>query len=151
MIQDPQDKIHNCQVIHYSRRNPYNGIVESDINWMRTICTLLPSPPSPPSCSRLLGPWDKDRPDQAKAWHRIVRHTFTNSDLLGLVAQIPQEVNNYAEEMDELASPKKSSSPRTTEEDITHSTGENNATTTSTTGDAGIVIGRPRKYSLAEF
>jgi NAD+ kinase len=39
MIQDPQEKIHNCQIVHYSRRNPFNGIVESDINWMRSICT----------------------------------------------------------------------------------------------------------------
>ncbi|ELR18230.1 phosphoglycerate mutase family protein [Acanthamoeba castellanii str. Neff] len=145
MIQDPQEKIHNCQILHYSRRNPYNGIVESDINWMRSIC-----------------PWD-EKPDHS-TWHRIVRRTFNNTDLLGLVAHIPQAVNNRPEEMDQL-SPKRSttlpalsqkSSATTNNNDgegadnLASEQGSNNTSLKAVNQDGGD-RGRPRKYSLAEY
>jgi len=145
MIQDPQEKIHNCQILHYSRRNPFNGIVESDINWMRSIC-----------------PWD-EKPDHS-SWHRIVRRTFNNTDLLGLVAHIPQAVNNRPEEMDQL-SPKRSttlpnalsqkSSATTNNEDegtddLASEQVSNNNSLKAVNQDGGG-RGRPRKYSLAEY
>jgi broad specificity phosphatase PhoE len=144
MIQDPQEKIHNCQILHYSRRNPYNGIVESDINWMRSIC-----------------PWD-EKPDHS-SWHRIVRRTFNNTDLLGLVAHIPQAVNNRPEEMDQL-SPKRSTTLPALSQKSSATTNNNeeegaddlaseqvNNNNLKAVNQDGGGRGRPRKYSLAEY
>jgi broad specificity phosphatase PhoE len=138
MIQDPQEKIHNCQILHYSRRNPFNGIVESDINWMRSIC-----------------PWD-EKPAQS-SWHRIARRTFNNADLLSLVAHIPQAVNNRPEEMDQL-SPKRPTLPPTDKKDnedegsavdaLAREESNNNSLKPVNQDGRGT---RPRKYSLAEY
>jgi broad specificity phosphatase PhoE len=46
--QDDKFIIDNCQILHYTRRNPQTDAVASDIGWMRSIC-----------------PWDSSR-----SWHR---------------------------------------------------------------------------------
>lgn len=68
---NPLDRIHNCQVLHYTRQNPTNA---KDINpylmWMRSVC---------PSDLRL------SRND----WHPIARTRFTNEDLLREADSVP--------------------------------------------------------------
>ena len=60
---DPKDKIHNCQIIHYTRKDPVSGRVASYLNWMRSIC------PTDLSLSH-------------NEWQPIVRRKFSNEDLL---------------------------------------------------------------------
>lgn len=35
---DYRDKIWNCQIIHYTRRDPVTGDVGPAFNWVRSIC-----------------------------------------------------------------------------------------------------------------
>lgn len=35
---NPHDKIHNCQIIHYTRIDPVSGEVAPYLNWMRSVC-----------------------------------------------------------------------------------------------------------------
>lgn len=63
-------KIHNCQVIHYSRRQEGSGKLEQYYNWMRMI-----RPTQTPV-------WQSD-------WQRIVRKNYTNEDLLEVVNRTP--------------------------------------------------------------
>lgn len=65
----PFDRIHNCQILHYSRRHPETGEIEPYINWFRSVC------PSNFSLSR-------------NDWEKINRRRFSNEDLL-------KEVENY--------------------------------------------------------
>ena len=67
---DPLDKIHNCQVLHYTRRDPESGAVAAHLNWMRSVC-----------------PWDPKR--SSNEWETISRERFTNEELLKVVAQTP--------------------------------------------------------------
>ncbi len=62
-------KIHNCQVIHYSRRNP-KGRLGKYYNWMRMI-----RPTQTPV-------WTGD-------WQRIKRPSYTNEQLLKMVSHTP--------------------------------------------------------------
>ena len=91
-----------------------------------------------------------------------MRRTFNNTDLLGLVAHIPQAVNNRPEEMDQL-SPKRStalpalgqkaSATNNNEEEGADSpAGEqgSNNNLKVVNQDGGGRGTRPRKYSLAE-
>jgi NAD+ kinase len=70
--ENPQHKIHNCQIIHYTRRDPTSGSLASHANWVRHIRTGEPS--------------------QYGAWQDIVRATYSNEDLLAMVEQIPRTV-----------------------------------------------------------
>lgn len=65
---DPRDRLHNCQILHYTRRNPSNGILAKEIGWVRSIN------PVDPGTSR-------------NEWETIVRETFTNDDLLDIANQ----------------------------------------------------------------
>ncbi len=64
LAKDRQDLIDNCQILHYSRRNPQTDAVASDIRWMRSIC-----------------PWDSSRSWNNGEWRE-----------LGCVASLAQEV-----------------------------------------------------------
>eukprot|EP01129_Flabellula_baltica_P016782 TRINITY_DN9103_c0_g1_i1.p1 TRINITY_DN9103_c0_g1~~TRINITY_DN9103_c0_g1_i1.p1 ORF type:complete len:303 (-),score=68.53 TRINITY_DN9103_c0_g1_i1:22-930(-) len=65
----------NCQIIHYTRRNPWTGKVHNDIRYMRSIC-----------------PWDtRLSPNE---WVEINRPTFSNADLLESVQKVPRLVTN---------------------------------------------------------
>ena len=60
----PLDKIHNCQVLQYTRTNPKDLTdVANNFAWMRSIC-----------------PWNTDLSDNE--WRVIKRPKYTNSDLL---------------------------------------------------------------------
>ncbi len=68
----PLDRIHNCQVIHYTRQNPADA---SDTRpqpmWVRSVC------PFNLALSR-------------NEWHPIVRGSYTNDDLLREAEGVPR-------------------------------------------------------------
>jgi broad specificity phosphatase PhoE len=75
LLTDPSQKLYNCQIVHYSRRNPETGEVHPSINWVRSVC-----------------PWGNNlvKPE----WKSIHPLTFSNEQLLASVQNIPQIVNN---------------------------------------------------------
>jgi broad specificity phosphatase PhoE len=66
---DPHDRIHNCQIIHYTRRNPKSEKLEPYLGWFRSVC-----------------PWDLKR--SANIWQKIERQKFSNEALLKRVEAI---------------------------------------------------------------
>ena len=60
---EPFDRIHNCQILHYTRRDPDTGVLAPHLNWMRSIC-----------------PWDTDL--STNEWRPVVRKRYTNEELL---------------------------------------------------------------------
>jgi NAD+ kinase len=69
---NPIHRIHNCQVIHYTRINPFRkGESPSPyMNWMRSVC-----------------PWNPKLSGEAK-WQSIHRPNYTNLDLLDRVEKV---------------------------------------------------------------
>lgn len=65
---DTSHRIYNCQVMHYTRRDPETGKLSKYADWMRYV-----RPTQTPSWS--------------SGWERIVRPKYTNDELLALVAQ----------------------------------------------------------------
>jgi len=65
-----EHKIHNCQIIHYTRNNPESGKMDKHYNWKRMI-----------------------RPTQTPVWEsgwkQIVRESYSNADLLAIVEDSP--------------------------------------------------------------
>ncbi|NTW22256.1 phosphoglycerate mutase family protein [Candidatus Falkowbacteria bacterium] len=59
----PHDKIHNGQILHYTRKNPVTGEAAPYLNWMRSIC------PSDLTLS-------------SNGWKVIERKRFTNDELI---------------------------------------------------------------------
>ena len=72
---DPKDKIHNCQIFWYSRRNPETRYIHGSIKWTKSIC-----------------PWKTEL--SPNKWEPLVRPHFTNEDLSSHVQSIAQLVNN---------------------------------------------------------
>ncbi|ELR21178.1 phosphoglycerate mutase family domain containing protein [Acanthamoeba castellanii str. Neff] len=72
---DDRDKIWNCQIIHYTRRDPETGIVAPNFYWVRSIC-----------------PWDTSL--SWNVWQPIHRPTYSNEDLAAEVGLVPQLINN---------------------------------------------------------
>lgn len=66
---DPRDKIHNGQVLHYSRKDPASGRCSNRLEWVRSAC-----------------PWDPAR--STEQWRRIEPPSFSNEDLLASVAAV---------------------------------------------------------------
>jgi broad specificity phosphatase PhoE len=58
----PKSKFHNCQILHYSRRDPVTKRVSSTFEWVRSIC-----------------PWDLSKSNNE--WTQINRPTFTNEQM----------------------------------------------------------------------
>lgn len=71
---ESEDRIHNCQIVHYSRRNPKTGEVARHANWVRWIRPT-------------------DEPVTEVPWREITRRRYTNEDLLTEVEGIPQLVS----------------------------------------------------------
>jgi NAD+ kinase len=67
---DPADRIHNCEIMHYTRQNPHSGRIHPYAKWVRKIR---------PSETPL---WDS-------GWKEIVRPRHTNEALLAEVNQYP--------------------------------------------------------------
>jgi len=72
---DPKDQILNCQIFHYTRRDPFTGEIYPSLSYVRSIC-----------------PWDESR--SSNTWKKIVAPTFTTSELLEEVNKVKQIVNN---------------------------------------------------------
>jgi len=66
----------NCEVIHYSRRNPENGKVSTNLNWVRSVCPWVLSEKTVPT------------------WKRIERIAYSNQELLDYVSEIPRIVHS---------------------------------------------------------
>lgn len=69
---DPGVKIFNCQVLHYTRRDPINpdNPLVPHLNWMRSVCPNQPHNSGP-------------------GWGPIVRQRFSDEELAELVADTP--------------------------------------------------------------
>jgi broad specificity phosphatase PhoE len=70
---DPAYKIRNCQVVHYTRRDPVGGGLDSKIRWMRSIC-----------------PWDSAESWRGGEWIEIHRRLYTDAELTAMVETYPQ-------------------------------------------------------------
>jgi hypothetical protein len=68
---DEHDHIQKCQILHYSRENPWTGEPAATIEWVRSIC-----------------PWDTSL--SSNEWRKIKRHVYTTEDLKRLVNAVPQ-------------------------------------------------------------
>ncbi|PHJ22179.1 phosphoglycerate mutase family protein, partial [Cystoisospora suis] len=78
------EKIHNCQIVWYSRRDPRTGYISSKYNWVKSVC-----------------PWNMNL--SSNQWREIRRHVYSNEELLRSVRQVPQLVNRSLEELDGAA------------------------------------------------
>ncbi len=63
-----KDRLHNCQILHYTRINPKTGVKEVSYNWMRSVC-----------------PWDLSL--STNNWRKIRRHKYSNEEFLALVEE----------------------------------------------------------------
>ncbi len=69
LSKDQQHRIHNCQVIHYSRRDPKTGEIAPYANWMRIVRPT-------------------NRPAEDFGWQEIKRPAYSNDDLLELTSAV---------------------------------------------------------------
>lgn len=67
-------RIRNCQIIHYTRRDPVTGRISAHADWVRSVC-----------------PWDLDSSDLS--WRQITRPRFSNENLLRMVEASPRLVS----------------------------------------------------------
>lgn len=70
-VREPKIKMHNCQVLHYTRHDPQTGELLPYLGWMRSLC-----------------PWDLSLSDND--WHPIQRVKYSNEELLGVVQKTPR-------------------------------------------------------------
>jgi len=71
---NPHNRIHNCQILHYTRCDPCSDVIAAFYSWMRSVC-----------------PMDTDL--SSNEWQEIKRPRYSNSDLLTLVGTVPRLVN----------------------------------------------------------
>lgn len=71
---DPATKIHNCQVIHFTRRDPESGLIHVGVRWWRSVC-----------------PWDLNV--TSGEWQVIEKRLFSNDELLEEASKIPRIIN----------------------------------------------------------
>ena len=67
-----EERIHNCEVIHYSRRNPYNSELSKHADWVRHV--------RPAEDTLPFARWND--------WAHIKRPTYSNQDLLDVVFEV---------------------------------------------------------------
>jgi broad specificity phosphatase PhoE len=67
---DPAYKVLNTVVIHYSRRNPETGEIDSRLRWRRVIC-----------------PWDESLSWNKGKWTEITHKNYTDSEIIALAEQ----------------------------------------------------------------
>jgi NAD+ kinase len=66
---EPGVKIFNCQVLHYTRRNPGSGKLADHLDWLRSVSPADPSNSGP-------------------GWETIKRHRYSNVELLAQAEQV---------------------------------------------------------------
>jgi NAD+ kinase len=71
---DPRDKIHNAQILHYTRREPGTGLIAPYLNWVWSVC-----------------PWDATH--SRNEWEEIRRPKYANEELLAVVEQTPRLIS----------------------------------------------------------
>ncbi len=71
--EDPNYKIENTQILHYSRINPKTGKVSNKIHWRRSIC-----------------PWDSTKSWNNGEWVFFDRDSYTDKQLLEGVNKTPR-------------------------------------------------------------
>jgi NAD+ kinase len=71
---NPQNHIFNCQILHYTRRDPETGDIATQLNWMRSIC-----------------PWDTTL--SSNEWRVIERPMYSNEELKTIAESVPRLVN----------------------------------------------------------
>jgi NAD+ kinase len=62
-------KLHNCQVLHYTRRDPESGATSPHLDWVRSVC-----------------PWGASLCDPS--WQRIHRRSYSSAELLAVARRI---------------------------------------------------------------
>lgn len=67
---DPDEDISNCQIIHYSRINPYTGEEANRLKWYYLICP--------------------QKNETNIVWKEVVLRKYTNQDLLEYAAKVPR-------------------------------------------------------------
>lgn len=71
---DPCTKLHNGQILHYSRRDPETGQCSDTFGWVRSVC-----------------PWDPRRSNDD--WRKVESARFSNQRLLATVERIPRLIH----------------------------------------------------------
>lgn len=74
---DPRDRIHNGQVLHYARKDPLTGRTSSDYDWVRSV-----------------NPYDTGL--SRNEWVKIERPTYSNDELLSRVEAFPRLIDHLA-------------------------------------------------------
>ncbi len=74
LSKNPLDRLHNCEILHYTRRNPATNALSPHADWVRRI---RPS----------------DNPIWVSNWKKIERKQYTNAELLGILDQYPAVVS----------------------------------------------------------
>jgi len=64
--------VRNCQILHYTRRDPGTGRLSSRLRWMRAIC-----------------PWNDEHSWRSGAWAEIQPRRFSDAELLEMVRGYP--------------------------------------------------------------
>jgi broad specificity phosphatase PhoE len=70
---DSAYQVHNCQVLHYTRREPETGRLASRIRWRRSVC-----------------PWDPDASWRGGEWVELQRRRYRDHELMALVENHPR-------------------------------------------------------------
>jgi NAD+ kinase len=65
---------YNCQIHHWSRRDPETGELGAYLNWFRSVC-----------------PWDLSK--SSNVWEKVKRPRFSNEELLAQAEAIPRMVS----------------------------------------------------------
>ncbi len=74
LSKSPFDRIHNCQILHYTREDPLTQELVSSYRWMRSIYPM-------------------DLSKSRNMWEEIVRPAYTNERLLELVSKTPRLIS----------------------------------------------------------
>jgi len=74
LVQDADSayNVRNCQILHYTRRDPATGRVDAKIRWMRSVC-----------------PWNEAYSWRGGDWIKVERRRYGDDELMELVANYP--------------------------------------------------------------
>lgn len=70
LSKEKEDGVYNCEVLHYTRRDPETGAIAAHANWMRRVRP-------------------NDSPIWNTGWQKIERPRYSNSDLIEITSQSP--------------------------------------------------------------
>jgi hypothetical protein len=70
---DPAYRVRNCQILHYTRRDPVGGGLDPKLRWMRSVC-----------------PWDPSASWRGGQWTEIYRRLYTDTELAAMVETYPE-------------------------------------------------------------